>query len=262
MIMDNKIYNRSFHANREANTRNSAKNILKIVLDVFDVKSVCDVGGGIGVWEKEYMKQRGEREQEVLLLDGDYIDEKDLTISPKYFKKVDLEQRFSMERRFDLALSLEVAEHLTVKRAESFIEDLTKLSDVILFSAAISKQGGAGHINEQPVSYWKSIFEENGYTAFDIIRPNIQNEEDVLSWYKQNTMVYVKKDSPLVDKFARVKCPPVIDYVAIDLYIPKAKELERIHNSIWGKLWAVQWKCMVLGYRALKRIGIISNILK
>lgn len=255
--MDGKIYNKKFHANREENTRKSATSILKIILSIYDVKSVCDVGGGIGVWDKEYIIQRGNAQHDVLLLDGDYIKSNDLVIPPNLFQVTDLEKPFESSRRFDLAISLEVAEHLRPQRAEGFVHDLTKLSDVILFSAAIFKQGGKGHLNEKPVSFWKDIFEKYGYIAFDVIRPNVQNDKDVLSWYKNNILVYVKKGSPYVEKFASVKCPPVIDYIVPDLYLPKAKELERIHGSIWGKLWKIQWKIMVMGYDILKRFGML-----
>jgi hypothetical protein len=47
--------------------------------------------------------------------------------------------------RFDLAVCLEVAEHLPPERAESFIRELCDLAPVVLFSAAIPGQGGTGH---------------------------------------------------------------------------------------------------------------------
>lgn len=59
----------------------------------------------------------------------------------------------TFNRRFDLAMTIEVAEHLTPVRADSFVEDLTRLSDVVLFSAAIPAQGGINHVNEQWQSY-------------------------------------------------------------------------------------------------------------
>lgn len=54
---------------------------------------------------------------------------------------------------FDVAESLEVAEHFEAKYAQNFINLLTSLSDIIIFSAAIPLQGGTHHVNEQPPAY-------------------------------------------------------------------------------------------------------------
>jgi hypothetical protein len=60
----------------------------------------------------------------------------------------DLESPIRLERTFDLAISMEVAEHLSPGRAPSFVDDLTGLAAVVLFSTAIPGPGGIGHINE------------------------------------------------------------------------------------------------------------------
>jgi hypothetical protein len=60
-----------------------------------------------------------------------------------------LEATLPLRERFDLAMSLEVAEHLTPGRAESFIQELCGVSDCVLFGAAIPGQGGTNHIHER-----------------------------------------------------------------------------------------------------------------
>ena len=60
------------------------------------------------------------------------------------------------------SISLEVAEHLSPGRAESFISDLCQAAPVVLFGAAIPGQGGVGHLNEQWQSYWANLFEACG----------------------------------------------------------------------------------------------------
>ena len=65
-------------------------------------------------------------------------------------------------RRFDLVNCLEVAEHLDASRADSFVDDLCALGDVVVFSAAIPGQGGTHHVNEQFQSYWQERFRRNG----------------------------------------------------------------------------------------------------
>lgn len=112
------------------------------------------------------------------------------------FQPVDLEKPISYGvRKFDLALSLEVAEHLRPESAETFIESLTSLSDVILFGAAYSGQGGTDHFNEQPCTYWAILFEKFGYAPYDLFRPAFWGNDQVEFWYQQNTFLYVKQNT-------------------------------------------------------------------
>ena len=67
-----------------------------------------------------------------------------------------------MNRKFDLVLSLEVAEHLPSECAEAFVESLVNLGPVILFSAAIPYQGGENHVNEQWPEYWVGVLSGEG----------------------------------------------------------------------------------------------------
>ena len=105
--------------------------------------------------------------------------------------------------RFDLAISLEVAEHLEPQRSDSLVRDLCALADTVLFAAAIPFQGGAGHINERWQSWWAQKFSENGYDPFDVLRRDIWGRRDIAWWYKQNTIFYVKRNSPAHARFLR-----------------------------------------------------------
>jgi SAM-dependent methyltransferase len=65
---------------------------------------------------------------------------------------------------YDLALSTEVAEHLPDSLAQPMVDYMCKLQPKgIIFTAAHPGQGGTGHINEQPQSYWIPRFESRGY---------------------------------------------------------------------------------------------------
>jgi len=76
------------------------------------------------------------------------------------------------------------------------IKFLADLSDVVLFSAALPGQGGVGHINEQPLSYWRSLFAKHGYVFYDAIRPQLWNDDRVAYWYRQNTVLAIKSEVP------------------------------------------------------------------
>ena len=104
--------------------------------------------------------------------------------------------------RFDLAMSLEVAEHLYPSAAKAFIGFLADLSDAVLFGAAYPGQGGGNRINEQKPSYWANLFGELGYLPFDLFRPVVWGSPEVEFWYQQNTFLYVRTGSKVAKLLA------------------------------------------------------------
>lgn len=82
-------------------------------------------------------------------IDGDWVDVSQLRIPVECFHAVALDGPLSLPSRFDLAICLEVAEHLPPERVMSFIGELCAAAPVVLFSAAIPHQGGVNHVNKQ-----------------------------------------------------------------------------------------------------------------
>lgn len=146
--------------------------------------SVIDIGCGRGVWLKAFGDLR------IKGRDGPWTRQDRLLIDRSAFEPTDLSQPFSEPERFDLAMTLEVAEHIEPPQADQFVANLAALSDTILFSAAISGQGGQHHVNEQPLSYWARKFEDRGYMLHDVLRPRLWLNSDVCWWYRQNMVVF------------------------------------------------------------------------
>jgi SAM-dependent methyltransferase len=170
-----------------ASTANESELVVPHILDLYRAQSVIDVGCGVGSWAAAFKKNGV---PEILGIDGDYVNRSLLQIDAALFRPVDLEQPLRIERKFDLAICVEVAEHLRPERADSFVADLTGLAPVIAFSAAVPGQGGTNHINEQWPDYWVERFARHGYRAFDCVRPRIWNEAGVSLWYRQNLIIY------------------------------------------------------------------------
>ena len=116
-------------------------------------------------------------------------------IPAQHFRSHALETSLDLGRRFDLVISLEVAEHLPENAADTFVDSLVQHGDVILFSATIPFQGGHGHINEQWPGYWAEKFLGHGYRATDVLRPMIWGDETVFWWLRQNTLLFLSEDA-------------------------------------------------------------------
>lgn len=174
----------------------AAEEIVPYIINLLEPNSVVDVGCGIATWLKVFSDNGI---NDFLGIDGNYVDRNGLKIKSTSFVEFDLEIFYSSQRKFDLAISLEVAEHLKEESADIFIKSLTNLSDVVVFSAAIPNQGGQNHLNEQEPSYWISKFEEEGFQCFDILRPIFWENKKVDCWYKQNIFLFTKKEF-LIDK--------------------------------------------------------------
>lgn len=221
-----KKYDYEFYRERDAKTRYTAETVFGILNNYFTITSIVDIGGGVGTWAKTAEDMFQCKKSDVVLIEGDYIDKELLVLDEEQYISHNLEEKILLHRRFDVALTLEVAEHLSRERAKSFCEDLTQLSDIIIFSAAIPGQGGVGHINEQPLHYWVEYFEKYDYEAFDLVRPNIQNDMKIPYWYRQNILVYVnKKSQKYFNVKEKVKKLPPLEMVTYDEYMKKVKIL-------------------------------------
>src|SRR5205823_6989515 len=105
-------------------------------MKLFNPRSVVDVGCGPGAWTAEF-KRTGAA---VLGIDGYDVKADQLLISPQEFERRNLTEPLRLDRRFDLVNCLEVAEHLPAARAASLVENLCRLGDVVVFSAAVPGQ--------------------------------------------------------------------------------------------------------------------------
>jgi len=188
----NAAYGQWFYERRHQQTVASARTLLTVVLDVLPpVRSAIDVGCGVGTW---LAVLREEGVEEVCGVDGPWVDRELLEIAEDEFREMDLEKEFVTPERYDLALSLEVAEHLPPDAAGGFVDTLTAVSDFVLFSAAIPRQGGRGHVNEQWPGYWAALFAERGYAALDFVRRRIWDDERIPAWYRQNVLLFAKEE--------------------------------------------------------------------
>lgn len=148
------------------------------------VRTVVDVGGGEGWWARAFLDHGA---TEATCLDGGTRHEEAPGVR---FIPVDLTRPFSMHDVFDLAVCLEVAEHVPAVHADRLVESLCNLAPVVLFSAAMPRQGGTGHVNCQPPAYWAEKFAAHGYICDGSLRWAIWDLPEVEPWYKSNLLLF------------------------------------------------------------------------
>lgn len=199
----------------------AANKIVPKILELIEVKSVLDVGCGLATWLKVF---EDNKVKDILGVDGNFVDTKLLKISNDNFMEHDLELPLILNRKFDITLSLEVAEHLSFDSADIFIKSLISTSDVIVFSAAIKNQGGQNHINEQWPDYWIEKFKNRGYECLDILRPMFWDDKEIECWYKQNILLFTNKVE-YIEKFKNFKSFQGLSVVHPELYDLKINEI-------------------------------------
>jgi SAM-dependent methyltransferase len=216
--------------------RSDADVVVPMILDLLTVNSVVDVGCGTGTWLATFA-DRGV--SDFLGIDGDHVPRDKLMITPERFLACDLENPPELGCRFDLCLSLEVAEHLHERSADDFVAFLASLSDTVLFSAAIPGQTGQNHYNLQWPEYWAEKFAKHEYLAYDPFRPLIWGDNRVKWWYQQNILMFS-------DSSKSIKLKPImrsLRRVHPDQYLKVLNRLEDAKRSgprtlkNWIKRW-------------------------
>jgi hypothetical protein len=251
-----KIYNETFYKSRDLNTKDSALQVLNQLFTYMKPQSMVDFGCGVGTWVKTGQELGVE---EILGLEGDWLDLKHLVIPEENFIHKNLTSSIDLNKKFDLAITLEVAEHIEAKFSDIFVTNLTKASEVILFSAAIPGQRGSGHVNEQWPEYWIEKFKSKDYIPLDAIRPFIWHNKKIKSWYKQNTILFIHKarlsDFPLLGPFQNDQ-KTVWSIVHPDTF---ARQIEISHPK-FASLTAVLSSLPIVTLNSIKKLA--KNLLK
>ena len=188
MAKDAENYGPSFFRAIRPGARSSARRILPFVFSVLRPASVIDVGCGDGTWLQECAALGVPT---LVGVDGFGSSETGT------FHRLPLDAPLPPLGQFDLAISVEVAEHLPASHADRFVADLVRLAPAILFSAALPGQGGVHHINEEWADRWAARFRSHGYACVDVLRAAFWNDPQVDWWYAQNAVLFFSSPPPV-----------------------------------------------------------------
>lgn len=173
--------------------------VLPLLLELAPIRSIVDVGCGTGVWLQTARRLGVEH---VLGLDGVRLPESRFLLEPACFRQQDFTQPWHLDRRYDLCLCLEVAEHLPAESAPALVRNLCAAADLVAFSAAIPHQSGQHHVNCRWPAYWQEHFNREGFACEDTLRPRIWDRADIEPWYRQN--LFIARRAPTAGKEPRL----------------------------------------------------------
>ena len=147
------VYDERFYVKGDPMKEEPYVRFVEALIELRSPQSAVDVGCGSGIMLAEFARRgvsvrgiEGSRAAIERARLGDWI------------VRANLERGVPDLGRFDLCLCIEVAEHLSARSAPALVEGLTRLSDVVVFTAAQPGQRGTIHMNLQPKSYWRDLF--------------------------------------------------------------------------------------------------------
>lgn len=192
-----RAYDAAYYAAQAPDSLDAASRILPRAVALLErcgwtVRSCIDMGAGVGTWLAVARKLGI---VDTVAVEGSWVRDIETAIPKEMYILADLsDEPLDLSQRFDLALCLEVGEHLPAPNAGRLVQTLSRLSDVVLFSAAIPHQGGTHHVNEQWPPYWASLFDAQGFRCFDVLRWSIWDDDGIRFWYRQNVLFYVQRE--------------------------------------------------------------------
>ena len=130
----------------------------KHIIDTFNVKSVLDVGCGMGYAMQEFMKYC----DEVVGIDGSSYALMNSPVKENIFQHDYTIGELETEDRYDLCWCCEFVEHVGEQYVDNFLSTFA-FCNYVAMTHAVPGQRGHHHVNCQPKEYWIEKLKEYGF---------------------------------------------------------------------------------------------------
>jgi SAM-dependent methyltransferase len=192
------IYDKRYNDFLDTVASQSTPAMAATIKRIFKPNSVIDVGCGAGTLLAQ-LKRHGLEVKGLEYSDAGIARCREKGV---HVDKFDLESEEAIQGRSDVTVSFEVAEHLPESLADNYVRVISQFSPVVIMSAATVGQGGLDHVNEQPHEYWVEKMQRRGFDYDGQTSHQVQAEwaeMGVASWYVNNTMIFRRRMSQVVN---------------------------------------------------------------
>lgn len=201
------LYNEKYHENHWTTFRLRNLNAAKIFHNVLEIKSVVDFGCSIGTYLEYFLSVGCEIRGFEYCLDECKAQIEKVENLSEFISFGDVSKEIKLDRKYEVSLSTEVAEHIPEERSDFLVDNLcSSAENYIIFTAAKKDQGGTGHINCQYPEYWLEKFKQRGWDLNNSLIDEIKSDmipsgqvggnayPNVWSFIYDNLMVFSKND--------------------------------------------------------------------
>jgi SAM-dependent methyltransferase len=172
------------HLNKTHNDRGT----LSFLISEFGIKSFLDIGCGPGGMVA-LAQMRG---LEALGIDGDWEveKEKDALILIHDFTNGPC---FTTKAEFDLGWSVEFLEHVEEKYQDNYMQAFARCKYVVA-TAAPPGYPGHHHVNCQPLTYWRDVFDKYGFDYDNDVTQLIRTQKSTMQKpFMQTTGMFFRR---------------------------------------------------------------------
>ena len=160
------------------------------IREVFHPLSIVDFGCSIGVILANFEKKG----IDILGIDGSAMSKKYSCISKNNFLLFDLRRKLNIEKKYDLCLCLETAEHIEERYSDILLSNIARSSSTIIFSAAPPAVTADCHFNLKSYEWWIEKFRKFNFeldsSSTENFKNRIKNIPGVPWYYTVNIMIF------------------------------------------------------------------------
>jgi 2-polyprenyl-3-methyl-5-hydroxy-6-metoxy-1,4-benzoquinol methylase len=183
-----RVYDADFFLEGNQSKTDSADKVARIITEIFSFSSVFDIGCGMGIFSEPFLRLGKDVLGCDLSVDGLALSSKEFTVF-----QADVTKPIRLNRKYDLVLCFEVAEHIPKKYSRQLVENCAANGKQIIFTAAPPGQPGIGHINGQPYEFWINLFAEKNFIFQRELTERVRHQmkqEQVVHWIANNFMYF------------------------------------------------------------------------
>lgn len=177
------------------------ENIANRLIENYQPKTVLDVGCAYG-YLVEVLRKKGIEAYGIDISEHavNSVDE-----SIRSYVKVNSASEVlpsDFPKHFDVIISIEVLEHMTVEEGEKALKQLCQLTDTFVFSSSDSDLKDVTHINVQRKEYWARIFAKQGFFR-DVQLPPAYISECADVYRRRNDIYNVIQEYEVILRIAK-----------------------------------------------------------